>query len=161
MTTLQVRMFCIWIGKVATNSDMQDSASFWCKDSWNKKGQKNYWKWPEMEKITMRKYNRAMRSPTMLGNWTWKRIDDCLMWLILWITLLNIEKIKCYLEINIRSGCKTGPKFGVLLYCSPLPWPILFNSCPESCLLLRSPFLFGRSHCSFYLFHPFCRRQNC
>jgi hypothetical protein len=114
-----------------------------------------------MDKITRRKHNRAMRSPKMLGNWTWKRIGDCLMWLILWITLLNIGKKKCYLEINIRSGCKTGPKFGVLLYCSPLPWPILFNSCPESCLLLRSPFLFGRSHCSFYLFHPFCRRRTC
>jgi hypothetical protein len=66
--SLQVRISCIWIGKVATNSDMQDPASFWCKDSWNKKGQKNYWKWPEMDKITRRKHNRAMRSPTMLGN---------------------------------------------------------------------------------------------
>ncbi len=62
---------------------MQDPASFWCKDSWNKKGQKNYWKWPEMDKITRRKHNRAMRSPKMLGNRTWKRIGDCLMWLIL------------------------------------------------------------------------------
>jgi hypothetical protein len=45
MTTLQVKMSCIWIEKIATNSDMQDPASFWCKESWNKKGQKYYWKW--------------------------------------------------------------------------------------------------------------------
>ncbi len=58
---------------------------------------------------------------------------------------------KSYLEINIGSGYKTRPKFGVLLNCSPLPWPILFNSCTEGRLLLCRPLLFWCSHGSILL----------
>jgi hypothetical protein len=81
-----------------------------------------------MDKITRRKHNRAMRSPTMLGNWKWKRIGDCLMWLILWITLLNIEKKNVTLRSTLDRDVRQGPNLES--FCIALHFPGPYFSTP-------------------------------
>lgn len=56
-----------------------------------------------------------------------------------------------YLEVDIRSGCQTGTKLGILLNCPPFPRSVLLHSCPKSSLLFSRPLLLRSSHCSLLL----------